>query len=322
MPQRQYSATILGGAWPFTEPQDFQSAADAQHAKGVDLLSNADSCREAGNQVAGEQSGHMIDGFVHKVNQYASTYTEQADRYFTFARVCEECARLVYGLREDLDQIDAEAHEAIRKVMEAIQQGFPAAIGGVQIMEIIAAARAAAAAKSAEVTSAISAKAAEAGLGSAGQGQGSGAGADPVDPGLRDLANQGVGMGGGGPGGPRANGMPTSRLPGQEAPQTPQPPQPEAGGQRHGYDAEASEGSTPGDGKGPAENTIPSKDPAASDHGNAQGTPRGTSQRHGFDDSGAPPVLPAAGMPSSGGGSGSSASSLGSAGGLVSRVIN
>lgn len=313
MPQRQFSATIIGGAWPLTDPQNFQSAADAQHAKGVDLLSDADSCREAGNQVAAEQSGHMIDGFVHKVNQYASTYTEQADRYFTFARVCEECARLVYGLREDLDQIDAEAHEAIRKVMEAIQQGFPAAIGGAQIMEIIAAARAAAAAKSAEVTSAISAKAAEAGLGSAGQSQG--AGADPVDSDLRNLANQGLGMGGGGPGGPRSNGMPTSRLPGQEAPQSPDITQPETSGQRHGVDGEAREGSSIGDVEGSADDTTPRGDPLATDPGSRDSAPSAASQRHDADGLGAPSLIPSSGgMPS--GGSGSSTPSLGSAGGL------
>jgi len=314
MPQRQFSAAILGGVWPLTDPQNFQSAADAQHAKGVDLLSNADSCREAGNQVASEQSGHMIDGFVHKVNHYASTYMEQADRYFTFARVCEECARLVYGLREDLDQIDAEAHEAIKKVMEAIQQGFPAAIGGAQIMEIVAAARAAATAKSAEVTSAISAKAAEAGLGSGGQGQGSGA--DPVDPELRDLANQGVGMGGGGPGGPRSNGMPTSRFPGTEPPASPLDMQTETeedGVKPHrggGLSADSDEAS------GADQQELPTQTTSQGEGA----TPTPSDRRgHGLQSSEDGPPAPTA-LPVSGGG-GSSASSLGSAGSLGSGGV-
>src|SRR5437879_6606190 len=156
MPSRQFSATTIGGAWPHTDPQNFQSAADAQHAKGVDLLDCAEAARSEAAGVAAEQSGHAIDGFCADCHRDASTYTSQADRYFALARMCEECARLIYGLREDLDEIDAEAHRTIHQIMQRAQSGvLQATQAGVEIMQIIASARAAAMTKSAKATAAV-----------------------------------------------------------------------------------------------------------------------------------------------------------------------
>ncbi|WP_421843484.1 hypothetical protein [Mycobacterium sp.] len=96
MPSRQFSATIVGGVWPHTDPQNFQTAAEAQHGKAVELLSCADTIRSKASEVAAEQSGRAIDGFCDECHREASTFTSQADRYFAIARVSEECARLIY----------------------------------------------------------------------------------------------------------------------------------------------------------------------------------------------------------------------------------
>ena len=141
MPSRQFSAAIIGGVWPQTDPQNFQSAAEAQRAKGVALLRCADTVRSEAAGVSAEQSGRAVDGFVDECHRDAATYTSQADRYFAIERVCQECSRLTYGLREDLDHIDANAHDAIKRVEDAISRGYNAYLGGVAIMEIIATAR-------------------------------------------------------------------------------------------------------------------------------------------------------------------------------------
>ncbi len=177
MPTRQYSMMIIGGIWPQTDPSSCQTVSEAQHDKAVDLLDCADSVRSRAADVASEQSGHAIDGFCGQCHRDASTYTAQADRYFAMARVSEEVGRLLYGLREDLDQIDAEAHSAIEQVEKALQAGLLAAmVAGQEIMAIVAAARAMATAKAGEVTAAIAAQGAKIGIAGAPTGGGQSAG--------------------------------------------------------------------------------------------------------------------------------------------------
>ena len=115
MPHRRYSAVILGGSWPHTDPQSCQSCSEAQHGEGIKNLDLADVVRGASNRVATELSGHVADGFVQACGRIAAMYVSHADRWFAMSRVSEEVGRLGYGLREDLDQIDLKAHQEIAR---------------------------------------------------------------------------------------------------------------------------------------------------------------------------------------------------------------
>lgn len=312
MPSRQFSATIIGGAWPRTDPSDIQTAAEAQHRKGVRLLNNADIARSEAAGVAAEQSGAAVDGFCEDCQRKASNFTGWADRYFALERTSEECARLIYGLREDLDQIDAEAHRAIQQIMQLVQSGaMQATLAGVEIMQIIATARAAAMAKSAEVTAALAAAIGKVGI----KADSSGSTSAEGDPGFTISPGKG-GFGGGGPGGLR-DGMPTGRLDPSDLPEdlTHGPPPPKAGEHRldPGASGDSGEGTSGGDKTGTGQ-------------GDATGAGKGgpgeaSAGRHrldgGVDGAGTTPsVSPGSGIGGGGAGSGPSVSSLGSAGGL------
>ncbi|PBA42294.1 hypothetical protein CKJ63_07390 [Mycobacterium avium] len=319
MPSRQFSATIIGGAWPRTDPSDIQSAAEAQHRKGVRLLNNAEAARSEAAEVAAEQSGEAVDGFCAKCHSYAATFTSQADRYFALERTSEECARLTYGLREDLDQIDAEAHRAIQQIMQWVQSGaMLAALAGVEIMQIIAAARAAAMAKSAEVTAALAAALAKVGIkadpaGSTTSTESSGEG---TDPGFTISPGKG-GFGGGGPGGLR-DGMPTGRLDPSDLPEDlahGQKP-PESGDHWHDIGGGGAEGDSSRGDKSPTGDKTPSGDPASSGLGDKDAAPGAGRHWHDVDGQGPPLASPGSGISGGGGGGGPSVSSLGSAGGL------
>ena len=158
MPTRQYSTAILAGAWPLTDPQIFHSAAEAQHAKGAQLVNCAEELRQVARDVAGDQSGHFIDGFCDWCTRTAGEYVGDADEFFGMARVSEEVGRLLYGLRQDLDEIDRHAHQEIQQVQQSMGVG-KALAAGAKIMEIVAKARSNAQAK----TTAVAAKIANAG---------------------------------------------------------------------------------------------------------------------------------------------------------------
>ncbi|HEY6857952.1 MAG TPA: hypothetical protein VI194_17290 [Mycobacterium sp.] len=53
----------------------------------------------------------------------ARQYVDGADEYFAMARVSEEVGRLLYGLREDLDDIDSRAHEDIQRIQQSMGVG-------------------------------------------------------------------------------------------------------------------------------------------------------------------------------------------------------
>lgn len=315
MPSRQFSATIIGGAWPHTDPSAVQNASEAQHRKGVGLLSNADTARSQAAGVAAKQSGAAIDEFCAKCHRDASRYTSQADRYFALARASDECARLIYGLREDLDQIDAEAHRAIQQIMQLVQSRImQAALAGVEIMQIIAAARAAAMAKSAEVTTALSAEIAKVGIGDGTPATGGSSAGDssgpPADPELQALS---MGFGGGGPGGIR-EGMPIGRrdlcnLP-QDLTHGQQPP--ESGDHWHDIGGDAAEGDTSGGDKSPTADKTPSGDPAAAGLGDKGAAPGAGRHWHDINGQGGPAFASTGSGIPGGGSSSSPVSSLGS----------
>ena len=237
MPTRQYSSMIVAGSWPLTDPQNFHSAAEAQHAKGAQLINSAEELRRLASGVAADQSGHFIDGFCGWCTSTAGEYVDTADQFFAMARVSEEVGRLLYGLREDLDEIDRRAHEDIQRIQQSMGVGR-ALQAGAQIMAIVAKARAEATAKAAEVAAKIAQLGTQIGInpnpGSGSQQPGSPpaprSGTDPVDPNLRDLQNSGFGLGGRrGPG-----DMPTAGGPKPLAPPPSKNPLPSQVGDQRG----------------------------------------------------------------------------------------
>lgn len=341
MPTRQYSAMILGGVWPHTDPESFESASQAQHAKGADLLANADSVRSTAASVAAEQSGDAVDGFCETCHRYAATYTDQADQYFAISRMCEECARLIYGLREDLDEIDADAHRQIEQVMQEVQAGtMLAAIGGPMIMQIVSEAKAKALALASEVDGKLIAEAAKVGIDAKPPTGGTGGSGAPGGDGLT-LPQQG-GFGGGGPGGVRGAGFPTGKPDLGNLPQdAPGKDVPQAGNDHLDPGATHDGAGDPGQGKPGEGDGAGAKD--ATGLGNDPTKQGGAGQHHldaGADNSATPPSLPSApsllgsagGSPSvspaagSGGSGGfkmpSAPSGLGTGGGLPTQGLS
>ena len=101
------------------------------------------------------QSGHTIDGFADASHRLAQTVTAHADEYFTMAGAAEEVGRLIYGLREDLDNIDREANQEIQRVLSSGGGGLSAAAKVAMLNAIVAQARADATTKSTAASGAI-----------------------------------------------------------------------------------------------------------------------------------------------------------------------
>jgi hypothetical protein len=192
MPTRRFSTAILTGAWPQTDPADCHALATVQQRKAVDLLDNAEDIRSAATQVAATQSGSTVEAFHGTGHELASTITGHADAYFAMARTSTACGQILSGLRDDLDQIDAQAHQHIEPLMRSNNPAARAAA-----IQIIATARVQAAATCTAAATAITTEGTKSGLGpsssvqAAGYGH-AGSGAPTVQP-----ASFGVGgMGG------------------------------------------------------------------------------------------------------------------------------
>lgn len=266
MPTRKYSAMIVGGLWPLTEPETFHAASEVQHSEGVKRLQAADSIRSDARQVANEQSGHFVDGFCNWCYDFAATCTEQADRYFAMARTSEEAGRLLYGLRADLDEIDQKAHEEIARLEQEPHGLGQSLLMWSQIEQVLATARAKAMSKSATATGVMESLAPRvAGLGAqsnsgkdaTGTGSQQPGTSDPVDPQLRQLVNEGRGMGGGRDPG----GMPLAPPPKDTPPTDPKPPNSKESAGISG-EPDRVQGSPPGS-KGHDGGKVPSPDGGA-----------------------------------------------------------
>lgn len=164
MPTRQFSAAILTGSWPATDPLSCDSLARTQRLKARDLLDCGDEVRGAADRVVSSQSGTTVRAFHITSYQLASTFTRQADRYFAMGRASAECAGILSGLRQDLDRIDARANRQIDHLMKSAASGPAAALARMQAIQIIAQARADAIAKSTEAAEKIAGEAAKSGL--------------------------------------------------------------------------------------------------------------------------------------------------------------
>lgn len=232
MPHRKFSAVILGGSWPMTDPQSFQTASEEQHAHGVKLIDAAEALRRQASGVAAQQSGQAIDGFCDALRRWAGDHDATADEFFAMARASEEIGRLFYGLREDLDQIDLHAHEEIQQLMKQ-EQLLGSAAAWAEINAVVAKARAAAIAAATKTAAAITTQGEHIGINPKSNPGGNGAGKDPVDPTLREMQNNGSGPGGGGPGGPRTV-KPAGFTNIPESPAPAEPPRPQTGYQRDG----------------------------------------------------------------------------------------
>ena len=162
-PSRQFSAAIVGGTWPCTDPSAFQAAAHAQHQKAMALLECAERTRADAERVRTDQTGDLVDGFTGACDRQAAIFVHQADQWFSISRISTECAWSTDGLRHELDGIDERAHHAIDQILRTAT-GPAAALAAQRVMDVVAAARAEATAKGAEYAATISAKGAEIGV--------------------------------------------------------------------------------------------------------------------------------------------------------------
>jgi len=153
MPTRKWSAAILGRVWPRTDPEVLQDASNALRAKGLEMLRGAEGLRDLARDTAANESGQFVNAFCDKQYELAAIASHQADDgYLPMSRALEEAAYLVYGLREDLDEIDRQAEEDIQQLE---QSPGPKAIIMAQIFARVAAASAAADARSAATMAAV-----------------------------------------------------------------------------------------------------------------------------------------------------------------------
>lgn len=318
MPCRQWSAAIVGGVWPCTEPASCQTLSEAQVSKGMELEACAEQILSIAKQVAGEQSGDTITGFYDACQRLAAACKRHAQRYFELARVSGEVGVLLAGLREDLDDLDARANAEIDEITQAMLSGrLNPLLSNQQIGAIVAQARSDATALSTKATAAITAQAASIGLGDneSGPTHGSGSSSAPADKCTADSAN---GMSAGWRRGPATKDAPAPK----DAPHSTDRTNGGAGSRGHDIGEDKGSGSTKAgtDSDGSRRGDI-------SDAGNrAPGEASTGHKQHDLGDSaaGAPSALsPPMSMPSLGSG-GSGTPSMPSAGssGLGSGGLN
>jgi hypothetical protein len=157
VPSRPYSALIVGGLWPISDPQSWTQSGSTLRQKGQELLAAAHGIRHSADNVVAEgQSGHTINGFVDACHRNAQTVTTHADEYFTMADSAEEIARLIDGLRQDLDDIDRQANEDIQRILSSGGGALTAAAKTAMLNTVVAQARAAATEKHTVAATAIS----------------------------------------------------------------------------------------------------------------------------------------------------------------------
>lgn len=158
VPSRPYSALIVGGLWPASDPQSWSQSGAALRQKGQELLATADGIRHSANNVVAEgQVGHTITGFVDACHRNAATVTAHADEYFTMADSAEEIGRLLDGLRQDLDDIDSKANQEIQAILSSGGGGLTAAAKTAMLNAVVAQARSVATEKHTVAAGAISA---------------------------------------------------------------------------------------------------------------------------------------------------------------------
>lgn len=142
MPTRQFSATILAGSWPMTDPLSCDALARTHHLRAQELFDCADQARGAADKVVAAQSGSTIEAFHQTSYRMAATFTDHADQYSAMGRASAECGAVLSGLRDDLDHIDHQAHQQIDQLMKSATTGPAAIAARTRAIQIIAQARA------------------------------------------------------------------------------------------------------------------------------------------------------------------------------------
>ena len=316
MPARPYSARILTGTWPTTNFADWLDVAEGLNLKANELDDSAASIRRESDVLGVEGSGQMIEAMCDCCYRTAQTVQNQSDEYFTMAEAVNRCAELGYGACEDLDRIDAKAHEEIQRLKQlAASHKGSAGLVAQAIEAVIAAAQAEAHAAADGATAAITTEAARIGADTGGLPAAPGAGGNSASPSLDNLREQG-GVGGGGS---MADGIPTGlplgRQPLSTGPnQEDQPPT--SSDTQTGFDGPSSTGGDSDPQPDGADARQPGKGGQVTEAG-THGTgsdPAAASIETGFD--GPPPVAPIAPVtPATSSGGAGGVSPLGTGGG-------
>jgi hypothetical protein len=313
MPARPFSAAIVGGLWPNSDPGSWSDVADGLRSKASELEDQASSIRKAAYGLYSDNSGHMIDGMVEMYGRDAVAVLEKSEMYHTMSDVVDEVAQLIYHLRSQLDEIDRAANEEIQRLKaNAPKRGIGAAAAAGEIVnkiaQVVAQARSRAEAASAATAAKIASEGARIGSDPAASMPPDGSGASN---GVPPLAVQPAGFGGR----PGPGGMPQGTLPGQipeEGPgrpvpaQTPagdRPQQPVTAGAGSSDGGRPQQGDQPGPGQ-PGGNPTPSVPVANSGSRTTPGTDRPDTPNGPLPQlpqTILPPVGPVASPPGSGG---------------------
>lgn len=195
MPAHEFSAAILGGHFPFSDPAEWASQAASQAAKAAACRSAAAALREIA-RTAGSMHGESAQGFCYMLHRLAVSLIAEADDHWTpMARASREIGRLLAVQQAVLIELDSEAHAEIAGLRA---QPLTRVDMWNEIWTVVRAATARARTIDSETGARIEtalAQSAPPDISSAGAGTGTGA-SDPVDPALRALAGAGVGGGG------------------------------------------------------------------------------------------------------------------------------
>lgn len=193
MPSRRWSRWIVGPVWPSMDPALLRSAAVHMGAMGHKLDQCSASVLARAGGVASEQSGEAIDGFMRDASGMAMAHRAAAGPWFLARAVTDECAETTEALMDELDGLDAEAHELIGTI-----EARPDPLASLEVYEVVIRYAAAALAAATAAGGAITSQGTRLGLpplGAGGTAQ-TGAAADPVvDPALAAFRGGGGGRG-------------------------------------------------------------------------------------------------------------------------------
>jgi hypothetical protein len=136
MPNRRYSAVILGGSWPAASGDEIRAVADAEAAAAKEVEQLADETRVVRERLTEATEGRFAGAL------YAG-YTDEFEQQLRHAEYLKALSALRTKVGDDVDDakrhmefLDWEAHDKIEK----LEQAGPVAQS--QIVEIVAAAHA------------------------------------------------------------------------------------------------------------------------------------------------------------------------------------
>ena len=90
MPHRTYSAMIIGGAWPATDPAMWSDAADGLRRKATELVQDSAAIRQTATGLPVlDQMGAAVDGFINSAYQSSMLLSKHGELYGNMATAAD-----------------------------------------------------------------------------------------------------------------------------------------------------------------------------------------------------------------------------------------